>query len=170
MAQTMDKIMAGARLIIASATPDVDPVIPFVSAPMNGELESLPFAKPSDATRKFHVISGVLAGAQGPQPGNWNANEMNHLADIIVVRVRYHCPLRGGGYLRLSDYLATDAQRIYSALANATKPEWGGFESCPQTIDPSGGTRITPVGGGENVDSFILNYPFRVQMILGATE
>lgn len=169
MGMTLDKVMTGARSIIAAATPDVDTTVPFVAAPMNGELESLPLNTPGQGTRKFHVICGVLAGSGGPQPGNWNANEVNHLHDVIVVRVRYHCPLHHGGYGRLNNYLADDSQRIFHALSNANEAAWGGAEYRPMRIDPVGGVSITQIGDGDNADAFILNFPFKLQMILGAS-
>lgn len=168
MAQTLSKVMAGARLVIAAATPDTDPHIPFVAAPMHGELESLPFTRPQDATRKFHVLSGVMAGLGGPDLGNWNANEIHHFPDAIVIRVRYHCPLRRGGYGRLNDYMADDAQRILHALINASLVTWGGAEYKPQHINPAGGITITEVSQDGQADDFIMNYPIRVQTILGA--
>ena len=164
--QLMSAVMAGARNIIADITPDFEPSTTFYEASMRLPLERTPFSTPRQGTRAFHVVSGIMGGFGGPETGSFNAGELHHLGDVIVVRVRYHCPYSADGYGRLNNFVSTDAQRIYQALAYANEAAWGGEAGHPSTIDLIGSSQPVPVTDGEENEAWIVNMPFKIQTFL----
>jgi len=161
----MDALLTGARAVIAAATPDVEPALTLREAPMNAHLAALQFGSAWEGTRRFHVTPGILQDEGGPRFGAFNG-PLVHLKDNLIVEVRYHIPLRDGGYGRLADMIGTDAQIITRDLALNVLP-WAGSD--PSTIDPIS-YRVLPVSSDstpELADAWIMRIVFETQTFLG---
>lgn len=167
--QLLHLVIDGAIEVIKATTPDYEPATTYRLAPQNGPLEVMSFGSPSEDTRIFHVLPGSMVGQGGPQSGMLNGTTLHHLHDQIVVRMRYHCPLRDGGYGRLLRLIASDGQRIFSALTTATEADWGSESACPSEVQTLGVSAPIAVGDGaqqDTADAWLVEYSFAVQTFL----
>lgn len=163
---TYNNLMAGARAIVLATTPDVEPSIAFEEAPYSGPLERQSFSDPWEATRKFHVTYGVIRGMEGPGFGMFSGGTLHHLKDTFNVEILYWVPLRDGGWSRLQDLVATDAQQIIWRLA--WKDDAWGSNRHPSKLDPRA-VQLLPIAkeGGDQPDMWLLRITLETHTFLG---
>ena len=132
---------------------------------MNGGLKDLAFIGPAEGSRRFHVIGGVMAGAGGATYRDLSG-VLLQLDNTIVIQVRYHIPLRSGGYGRLVDLSAQDADQIAYALS-VTYDAGISTDACLTICDLAGSAQIEPIvspqGTEQGADAWIVSIPFKVQ-------
>jgi hypothetical protein len=155
----MHLILPAAQAIVEAIIPAFLPEIPFRAAPYNGPLESLAFgASPADGSRRFQILSGVAEIGGGPVLSQMLGPSQVKISDSFVARIRYHVPMRDGGYWRLHRAVGTDAAQICAALVFHL-----GDPCSLAMVAPRGQASLMPIPDAFNQsDAYILSIPVEV--------
>jgi len=159
-----------AERLIQDIDPDYMPGRRFKLAPYDVPLEQQRFARDHEGTRRFHIMTGPLAGVRGVDGGAWNGSTVQDLPGYMSVQVRYQIGHTKDHYRQLRDYVTHDEL----ALVYWLQPAVGQWPADgPADCVPTGTAQLTRVresgqGTEPAFDTYILDVRFTLAQLVGS--